>query len=190
MTKRNYLFFLAILLFLNLDLKAQTRNWRAFQIGGGIHRSQILNNEFHKLVENDKISPSFGLNFSASYIINPLVLRANYFTEEFKTNDVNYVYNTNKTKLRGYQGIIGLNMIPNTQQILNIACGYKYSILGSFDESSKVISSKILKFPFWELGFTSNPLKLVSVSLNYSHPFSLSQENFSQISCNVYLNIH
>ena len=185
-----YLLILLILVMSNLKLYSQNRNWKAFQIGWGLHRSQILNDGFHKLVEDGKISSAYGLNISASYIINPVLIRVNFFTEEFQTDDVNYVYNSNETKLRGYDGLLGFNMIPHTEQILNIAFGYKYSILGSFDESSQIITSKILKFPYWELGFTSNPKKRISVSLNYSHPFTLTQENFSQVSLNIYYNLH
>lgn len=188
--KKPFLLLVITLFFSNLDLIAQTRNWKAFQIGWGIHRSQILNDGSHKLVEDGKISSIYGLNISTSYIINPLLIRANFFTEEFQTDDANYIYNSKETKLRGYDGLIGFNMIPHTNQILNIACGYKYSILGSLDESSKIITSKILKFPFWGLGFTSNPQKRLSVSLNYSHPFTLTQEDYSQLSLNVYYNLH
>ncbi|MCP1382701.1 hypothetical protein [Runella salmonicolor] len=189
-TKPYLLLVLILLAGLTPELYAQNRNWKAFQIGWGIHRSQILNVGFNKLVQDGKISSAYGLNVSTSYIVNPIIIRANFFTEQFQTDDVNYIYNSKETKLRGYEGLIGFNMIPHTHQILNIACGYKYSILGSFDESSKIITSKILKFPYWGLGFTSNPQNRLSISINYSHPLTLTQEDYSQISLNVYLNLH
>lgn len=191
MNKTNlYLVLVLILTISNLKLYAQNRHWKAFQIGWGIQRSQILNDGFHKLVKDDKISSAYGFNLSTSYIVNPLILRATFFSEKFQTDDLNYIYNSSITKLRGYDGLLGLNILPHTQQVLNFACGYKYSILGSFDESSKIITSKILKFPYWGLGFTSNPQKRLSVSLNYSHPFNLTQEDYSQVSLNVYLNLN
>lgn len=189
---KNLLLIISFLFICNFNFKAnaQSRNWKAFQMGWGIQRTQILNDGFHKLIEEGKISSAFGYNVSASYVINPLLVRATFFTEQFQTDDVNFAYNSNQTKLRGYEGLIGFNIIPQTNQILNLAGGYKYSILGSFDESSKIVTSKILKFPFWGIGFTSNPQNRLSFSLNYSHPISLKQEDYSQVLLKVYLNLN
>lgn len=179
-----------LLLFSSKGIYAQKRNWSAFQIGWGIQRTQILNDGFHSLVNEGKVASAFGYNFNANYMINPIAVRTYLFTEEFVTNDPTYVYNDKITKLRGYKASFGLNIIPHTEQLLDFSCGYNYTSFGSVDASSKALTSKILQFPFWGIGFTSDPQNKLSVSVNYNHPLKLTQDNYSQIMLSILLNMN
>lgn len=181
---------ISILLIFCLESMAQDRHWKAFQVGWGIQRTQILNDGFHSLVNEGKVTSAFGFNFGVNYIVNPLVIRTNLFSEKFVTDDPTYVFNDRITRLQGYKASLGFNILPHTYQLLDFSCGYNYVSFGSVDESSKALTSRVLQFPFWGIGFTSNPQNKLSVSVNYNHPLKLTQDNYSQLMLSIFFNMN
>jgi hypothetical protein len=167
---------------------AQKRHWKAFQVGGGVQRTQMLNDGFHSLMEDGKVASTVGFNISVNYIINPIIIRTSLFRETFTTDDPTYIYDGNVTKLQGYKAALGFNILPHTKQVLDFFGGYNYASLGSVDESSVALTSRILQFPFWGVGYTTNPLNKMSASLNYTHPLKLTQDNYSQLMLSLILN--
>lgn len=183
---------LALLLLAMNTAFGQTRHWKALQVGFGVNRSQVFNNSFHSLTERGKIaSEHYGFQFAASYMLNPFVVRAKFFTEEFSVSDQSYLYGDKALELRGYDGSFGLNIVPHSKAVcVVLSAGYKYSMMASTGDSLKVLSSKLLQFPYWNVGISTSPHHKFSLLLDYGHPFTLTQREYGQFSLSVYYTLN
>lgn len=191
--KTNRIALAAVLLILSLNAAfGQSRHWKALQVGFGVNRSQVFNDTFHSLTERGSIAPQhYGFQFAASYMINPFVVRAKFFTEEFTLSDQSYLYGDKPLELRGYDGSLGLNIVPHSKVVcVVLSAGYKYSMMASTGDSLKVLSSKLLQFPYWNLGLSTSPHHKFSLLFDYGHPFTLSQREFGQFSFSVYYTLN
>lgn len=192
--KNNLQFFKAVAVFclVSFTAQAQTRHWKALQVGFGVNRSQIFNDTFHSLTEKGTIAPQhYGLQFAASYMLNPFVVRGKFFTEDFSLSDASYLYGDKALELRGYDASFGLNIVPHSKVVcVVLAAGYKYSMVASTGDSLKVLSSTLLQFPYWSIGVSTSPFHKFSLLLDYGHPFALAQREFGQFSFSVYYTLN